>query len=426
MNSVRTYSVSYLTLLISGVLFSALFISCGGTTALRADQERNLYDWEAKILHPSAMVYHQSADSSTFYFRLFSDELLYTRSQPDEEFSAKLKFFLEIKQISTGEIDSLFFTYEDINPDKEVRQIIGKHRFPLADEGDYIVRVNVRDLSRRSNANLKLEVRKTSGLIRENMLIINEESLAPVFGNDANIGEPLLMSSDRLAPETLYHSKALGSLPLPPPPYSYSEPKLDVELGESSPLTATGAFYSLELDTALNVIRNESGASSFALFGRPGDYPEVRDLDQLIESMRYITSRSEFKKITTSSYPKKALDEFWIETAGSKEKARELIKTYYRRVREANLYFSSISEGWKSDRGLVHIVFGNPNKILLEPGKEVWVYGEDSNISALTFTFKKTRHPYSNNVYVLDRSSLYKPGWDQAVANWRRGRVFSE
>jgi GWxTD domain-containing protein len=422
----RNYSSAFTSLLILVVLYATFLSSCGSSSALRADQERNLYDWEAKILHPSAMVYHQSADSSTFYFKLLSDELLYTRAQPNEEFSAKLKFFLEIKQKSTGEIDSLFFTYEDINPDKEVRQTIGKHRFPLADGEEYVVKVNVRDLSRKSNANLKLNVLKTGGLIRENMLIIAEESLAPIFGSDATIGAPLLMSSDRLAPETLYHSKALGSLPLPPPPYSYSEPKLDVELGESSSLTPTGAFYSLELDTALNVIRNESGSSSFALFGRTGDYPEVRDLDQLIESMRYITSRSEFKKITSSSYPKKALDEFWIETAGSKEKARELIKTYYRRVREANLYFSSISEGWKSDRGLVHIVFGNPNKILLEPGKEVWVYGEDSNISALTFTFKRTRHPYSSNVYILDRSSLYKPGWDQAVANWRRGRVFSE
>ncbi len=425
--SLRCFSsVRIPVLFLWAVMAFAFLSSCGSSAALRADQERNLYDWEAKILHPSIMVYHQSADSSTLYFKLFSDELLYTRAQPNEEFSAKLKFFLEIQEKSTGEVDSLFFTYEDINPDQEVREIIGKHRFSLADGSEYTFRVNVRDLSRRSNANLKLDVRKTPGMIRENMLIIDEESLAPIFGNDASIGRPLLMSSDRLSPEPLYHSKALESLPLPPPPYSYSEPKLDVELGESSVLQPIGAFYSFQLDTALNVIRDESGAYSFALFGRPGDYPEVRDLNQLIESMRYITSRSEFKKITTSSYPKKALDEFWIETAGSKEKARELIKTYYRRVREANLYFSSISEGWKSDRGLVHIVFGNPNKILLEPGKEVWVYGEDSNISALTFTFKRTRHPYSNNVYILDRSSLYKPGWDQAVANWRRGRVFSE
>jgi len=426
MNYTLKRQINYLIgfLLLSTGLFA--ISSCSNSGAIKADQQRNLYDWEAKLIHPELMVYHQSTDSSTFYFKLFSDELLYTRSGPEDPFSARMKFFLEVKDLKTGSIDSLEFNYYDINPEQESRQIIGKHRFKLKDLTYYDLRIKITDLSRKTSVIERLRVEKSPGLIRENMLIIDDETLAPVFGNYSGVGRSLLMSSDRYKAEKLSISESKSDLPLPPPPYSYSEPKLDLGLEQEEELSSIGDLYLLSLDSSINVIRSADGLSSFALFGRPQPYPEVRELDQLIQSMRYITSRSEFKKITSSSYPKKALDEFWIETAGTKEKARSLIRTYYRRVREANIYFSGITEGWKSDRGLVHIVFGNPNKIIVESDKEIWVYGEDSNISALTFTFRKKTHPYSHNLYVLDRSALYKPGWDQAVANWRRGRVFSE
>jgi len=426
MNCNWKHQISYLIgfLVLSVGLFA--ISSCSNSASIKADQQRNLYDWEAKLIHPELMVYHHSADSSTLYFKLLSDELLYTRSGPEDAFSAKLKFFIEIKDLTSGGIDSLEFNYSDINPEQASRQIIGKHRFKLKDQTYYDFRIKITDLSRKTSVMERLRVEKSPGLIRENMLIIDDETLAPLFGSYCGVGKSLLMSSDRYQTEKLSISESKSNLPLPPPPYSYSEPKLDFILEQEEELSSIGDLYYFALDSSMNVIRSADGLSAFALFGYPQPYPEVRELDQLIQSMRYITSRSEFKKITSSSYPKKALDEFWIETAGSKEKARSLIKTYYRRVREANIYFSGICEGWKSDRGLVHIVFGNPNKIIVERDKETWVYGEDSNISALTFTFRKKTHPYSNNLYVLDRSALYKPGWDQAVANWRRGRVFSE
>ena len=100
MNYTLKRQINYLIgfLLLSTGLFA--ISSCSNSGAIKADQQRNLYDWEAKLIHPELMVYHQSTDSSTFYFKLFIDELLYTRSGPEDPFSARMKFFLEVKDLN--------------------------------------------------------------------------------------------------------------------------------------------------------------------------------------------------------------------------------------------------------------------------------------------------------------------------------------
>ena len=42
----------------------------------------------------------------------------------------------------------------------------------------------------------------------------------------------------------------------------------------------------------------------------------------------------------------------------SLERAKELIKNYYGRLQHANLFFTSYLEGWKTDRGMIFMIFG--------------------------------------------------------------------
>ena len=92
----------------------------------------------------------------------------------------------------------------------------------------------------------------------------------------------------------------------------------------------------------------------------------------------------------------------------SKERARGLIRTYYSRVEFANKLFTCHLEGWKTDRGLISIIFGPPNYISNNKNMEVWNYGDENNINALKFIFEKKMNPFSSNDFVLKGIILIK------------------
>ena len=60
------------------------------------------------------------------------------------------------------------------------------------------------------------------------------------------------------------------------------------------------------------------------------------------------------------------------------ERARSLIKTYYSRVEKANEMFTSHVEGWKTDRGMISIIF-ILQAMLENQNAEVWYYVQQSN-----------------------------------------------
>ncbi|MDZ7291233.1 MAG: GWxTD domain-containing protein [candidate division KSB1 bacterium] len=96
----------------------------------------------------------------------------------------------------------------------------------------------------------------------------------------------------------------------------------------------------------------------------------IVDLDAAIEQLRYIAKRDAMKKILAVPPEKRreAFLSFWKEndpTPGTE--VNELMDEYYRRVNYANTHFRGFREGWKSDMGMVYIIFGPPNDIERNP-----------------------------------------------------------
>ena len=71
-------------------------------------------------------------------------------------------------------------------------------------------------------------------------------------------------------------------------------------------------------------------------------------------------SNEEYKKLLNAENPKTVLDEFWLSRNKNESEAKQLIKTYYNRAKEANRLFSYAKEGWKTDMGMIFIIFGRP------------------------------------------------------------------
>jgi GWxTD domain-containing protein len=171
-------------------------------------------------------------------------------------------------------------------------------------------------------------------------------------------------------------------------------------------------LYFFQPDTSLN-----QGPTLFSVY--PG-YPKINTPEQMLGPLRYITSAKEYNQLAESNNIKVAIDSFWVSTAGGIDRAVELIRNYYGRVEEANRLFHSFCEGWKTDRGIIYIAFGQPNVVYRSDWQEVWIYGEANNYRSVQFIFDKALNPFSDNDYVLERQSMYKDFWYNAIQRWRR------
>ena len=136
--------------------------------------------------------------------------------------------------------------------------------------------------------------------------------------------------------------------------------------------------------------------------------------------LRYLTTKKEFNELLLQKNKKIAVENFWIEIAGNQSRAKSLIRKYYNRVQEANRLFTSYLEGWKTDRGLIYIIFGPPNIVYRMSDYERWIYGEAGNKLSLKFDFVKVNNPFTDNDYSLVKSPDYKEKWYHAVNYWRR------
>jgi len=155
----------------------------------------------------------------------------------------------------------------------------------------------------------------------------------------------------------------------------------------------------------------------------------------MIPPLAYLASAEEMYRMKAADRPKSALDDFWISCGGNIDKARELIRIYYTRVLYSNYYFTSYKEGWRTERGMIYIIYGPPDKVYKTNDGESWGYRKPSIKSSwgtryrvkedyLYFNFKKKDNIFSDNDFFISRSETLITLWDQAVASWRKGIVF--
>ena len=97
-----------------------------------------------------------------------------------------------------------------------------------------------------------------------------------------------------------------------------------------------------------------------------------------------------------------------------------MIQKFYGRVVDANVFFTSYHEGWKTDRGLIYLVYGPPKIVYRGDGIEEWLYGEKGNSNSIRFQFLKVVNPFTDNDYSLVKSPSYKEKWYNIVNTWRR------
>lgn len=403
--------------------------SCGKSKPMSKENFSQAYDPAQVPLKLRHTVYHHSPEQSTIYIQIPSSDLTY--SQPDESGLINATAIIDVKAYIMGSeskkaIDSLLVKVVDEQPAQTPFYINTNARLNLANGKVYEARLKITDRHGNIQMEETIVVDKQNLNSRQNFLLFDSNYEVPLHG--AWVNEPTWLRIKNNESKKMHVRYYLRQFPLPPPPFSnFNPPPFQYEADSIFELNANSDFsvFKARKMGFYHVQKDESQKDGITVFAFSEHFPKVVTTEQMFESLRYITTEWEYREIKQSKNLKKELEKFWVNCAGNREKAGELIKIYYNRVEEANRFFSSFVEGWKTDRGLIHIVYGKPNIIYQSPTAETWIYGEDKNMMSLTFVFVKVINPFTDNDYRLSRDENFKASWYRSIESWRNGRIYA-
>ncbi|MFT3886407.1 MAG: GWxTD domain-containing protein [Flavobacteriales bacterium] len=412
------------------VASALLLAGCGSyAPAVVSDNFAYLYGKGAAAMRLQARVYHATDDRSTIYFKLHTADLLYKSGGDGGPFRAQVLITYEAYPSldSRQLLDSASTLVKDQSGTAtEDKDLIGSMDMKRNDRRSFVVRLVARDLNRDVESVVMLHVGTGTLGSRQDFLPMDQRGI-PLFDDEVAPGTVVKVRCEQHAGHTLYggHYEAVTKLPAPvfteispPTPSQQADSTFTIQVPEDGNFTLTTGrtgFYHLRPDT--------TSMAGYSLFVMKDCFPDIRTSLDMVPPLRYITSLQEWDRITAATDKRKEVERFWLDASGDRERAREAIAAYYGRVESANRHFTSFVEGWKTDRGLVHIIFGTPSTIRKGEGGETWIYGEETNLMSLTFTFVKRDDPYSDNDLVLRRDPQLKSAWYRNVESWRNGRI---
>ncbi|SIN82956.1 GWxTD domain-containing protein [Algoriphagus halophilus] len=171
-------------------------------------------------------------------------------------------------------------------------------------------------------------------------------------------------------------------------------------------------------------IQGDTSASTGLLLKTTHEaFPKVKDWEEMIQMVTYISTRKEHETLLAAEDKKKALDEYWYNLTRNPDIAKDLIREYFRQIEFANILFTDFKEGWKTDRGMIYVVMGPPNEVNFYQDREVWTYMGMNESSKIRFTFVRVKNILNPHYYSLNRSRAYQPVWFKNISIWRSGKM---
>ena len=407
--------------------FLILNFSCSTPGNIQNQNLSYLYRKNKQHFTAEFSVWHFSSDSSQLFIRLDPKEFLYKRS--GDFFTAEISVGYRLVESyeSPLVIDSAskkFVLQKKENP----LPVAVNLEFRSARQAEMLLECKITDVNKSITDIFYLNVDRSTEQSRNYFRVASPNEEVPFFSYQISATDSFRILHKDTSFKNLTVHYYHRNFPLAAPPFSFDyhesfDYKPDsifaIEIGEGKIFSFPGeGFYHVQKDTTIK--------PGLTLFRFHSDFPDLTNPEQLLEPIRYLTTRREFEEMKRNKDYKKAVDEFWLETGGNPERTRHLIKKYYSRVQFANENFTSYHEGWKTDRGLIYIIFGPPHMIYRTSKTEAWIYGEASAAMALNFSFIKVINPFTDNDYTLSRAPIYEANWYRAVDMWRQGRVYND
>jgi GWxTD domain-containing protein len=169
-------------------------------------------------------------------------------------------------------------------------------------------------------------------------------------------------------------------------------------------------LYLFQTDTA--------SAKGVCVLVMDASYPKYNRVSTLAPPLIYISTDEEYTKLSAANTDKTSFDKVILDITGDRDRARNLFRSYFQRVEQANRNFTDYKEGWKTDRGMLYVIYGKPDEVSRTATGETWYYqGRKTK-----FEFNKSGSVFNPENFKLERDNKYMPEWFSMVDLWRKSR----
>jgi GWxTD domain-containing protein len=416
------------------IVFTGLFTGCLTTkdAPVTSQQYAALYNPSEFSLNAEYMFYHISDNMTSMYIRLFPGELLFNQANEQAEYRALVSitsviYELDNKGAIIAQLDSVRFEVRLDRDDEQRTAYFTTKVLNLPAGKQYLLRLESRDQQRGTLGLKYMYVDKSSELSAQNFSVVSATTGYPRFQNYISPGEVFRINYRLPGHDTIYLDYIKTRDDLPRPPITTDSPSaFPYEVDTTIALAySEGTVYTLPDRGTYHFRIDSLSREGFTLHHFGEGFPRVETETALMEPLFYISTLTEYGRMRNQENRKRAVDEFWLQRTSSMERSRELIRVYYNRVLYSNLYFTTEREGWKSDRGMIFILLGPPDRMRDSGNEQRWYYISRRQGKVVEFVFERRPGVHSNHDLVWRKSGEALGYWAAAVSSWRNGKIYS-
>ena len=293
------------------------------------------------------------------------------------------------------------------------------------DVANVILLTEITETNTGTKARNDLSLRFKSTKLSDRFTLLDADGKRPQLRNYATIGETVIIGDVAGTGKTLYGFRYKHEFDAASSPMNTAARPATKSLATDSTLTiTTGQPFMLPKEGLYYFMEDTTDASGIGLVVADKRFPKLTRPEKLIKPVLYMSTSTEISELAQAQDTKKAFDRYWLSLmSGNEEVAKKTLKAYFNRVEEANRLFTSYKEGWKTDKGMIYIVLGAPDRVQRNREREVWVYNRRANVSEINFTFTKKPNQFVEDYYELVRYIEYQPIWYPIVEAWRTGAI---
>jgi len=421
------------------MLMTALLWSCSVTQNVTDTKDMSyLYNPSKNVYAPFITVYDEDATTSVITISIRRSEFYFSEANPEGVPIASMLISVRLRDNTSGGVLADTATYKY---DLKREEIGGDYAFrvPLKtlDGNAYTAEIKIIDLIRQKTLQTFIDFERTGKYSKLNYKIRDYFTKKELNSFIVRRDQYVNVLCPSLQPDTLwvFYFKPVKDIP-PSPSTMLPEVTLAPEPAAIVPLTYSDTLPMMFPAEGIYLISPDSLIrEGLIIYNFGPDHPSMTSPETMVPPLAYLATPQEMDEMLPAEKPKLALDKFWLDRTGSIERSKELIRIYYNRTLFSNYYFSSYKAGWLTDRGMIYIIYGPPDKVYKNNEGESWGYRKPPVKSRwgsrytvedqyLWFNFRKQKNIFSDNDFILNRGSTPISYWDIAVARWREGKVF--
>ncbi|MFD2573270.1 GWxTD domain-containing protein [Spirosoma soli] len=288
-----------------------------------------------------------------------------------------------------------------------------------------VLLTEITEVNSGSKARNDLSLRFKTPRLSDRFTLFEKTGKQPQLRNYVNAGDTVIIRDVNGTRKPLFGfryrhdfdaaSSPMNTSPRPAPKSLTVDSTLSITTNQPFVLPKEGLYYFME-DT--------TDANGIGLVVADKRFPKMTRPEKLIKPVLYMSTSTEIGELNQAQDTKKAFDRYWLSLmSGNEEVAKKTLKAYFDRVEEANRLFTTYKEGWKTDKGMIYIVLGPPDRVQRNREREVWVYNRRASVSEINFTFTKKPNQFVEDHYELVRYIEYQPIWYPIVEAWRTGAI---